>query len=268
MSRLFAAAAAFCLAAGGLRAEPADLWDMLRMNELVGVMSVEGRDYGEYVADQFFEQGGGPTWDARVTDLYDPDGMSTEVRPLFTGMFDGVDTSALEEFLSSDLGQRIVRYEIEARRTLLDPEAEAAAAEGFAALARQDPTRQDLIGDFIEVNDLVELNVASSLTFTYAFNRGLIDGGLEDMTEDDALSDAWEQEDAVREDTVRWLGAQLSVAFAPLSDEELRAYVAISGTEAGEALNAALFRAFEPTFTRIARGLGEGVARSIAGQDI
>jgi hypothetical protein len=268
MTRLIAMAAAAFLAPMDARADPGELWDIMRMDEVVEVMSAEGRDYGDYLAEQFFEQGGGPTWASRVAGLYDADGMTSEIRPHFSAMFDGVDTRALEEFFLSDLGQRIIRYEIEARQTLLDPEAEAMAAEGFAALGEEDPVREALIRDFIEVNDLVEMNVASSLTFTYAFNRGLVDGGLEDMTEAEALSDAWSQEETVREDTVRWLGAQLSVAFAPLSDEEVRAYVDLSETAAGEALNTALFLAFEPTFTRIAQGLGRGVARSIAGHDI
>jgi hypothetical protein len=268
MTRVIAIAAAACLSAGGLRAEPADLWDVLRMDELVGLMAEEGVDYGEHLADQLFEHGGGSTWDARVAGLYDPEQMTAEIRPGFTGMLEGVETEALEEFLSSELGQRIIRYELQARRTLLDSDAEAAASEAYVELREDDPARHALIGDFVEVNDLVETNVASTLTFTYAFNLGLVEGGMEDMTEADALSDAWAQEDAMREDTVRWLGAQLSLAFAPLSDEELHEYIEVSGTEAGQALNAALFQAFEPTFARIARGLGEGVARSIAGHDI
>lgn len=268
MTRVLAMAAAACVAATGARAEPAQLWDLLRLEALVGIMAEEGREYGASLAEQFFEQGGGPTWEARVAGLYDPDEMTAEIRPRFTAMFDGVETSGLEAFLASDLGRRIVRYEHEARRTLLDPEAEAAAVEHYAELAETDPQRRALIEEFIDVNDLVETNVASSLTFTYAFNLGLVDGGLADMTESDALADAWSQEGAVREDTVRWLGAQLSLAFAPLSDGEVREYVELSETEAGETLNAALFGAFEPTFTRIARGLGEGVARSIEGHDI
>lgn len=268
MIRVLGMAAAACIAATGLRAEPADLWDALRLDELVDLMAAEGRDYGDLLADQFFERGGGPTWDARVEGLYDPATMAAEIRPLFEDSFEGVDTAGLEEFLDSDLGRRIVRYELDARRTLLDPEAEAAAAEGYDDLREDDPARHALIHEFIEVNDLVETNVASSLTFTYAFNLGLVDGGIPDMTEADARSDAWAQEEDVREDTHRWLGAQLSVAFAPLSDDEVREYVELSGTEAGEALNTALFQAFEPTFMRIARGLGEGVARSMEGHDI
>lgn len=268
MVRLVSLATAACLAATGPRAGPADLWDILRIDDVVEVMSAEGRDYGEFLAEQFFEQGGGPTWDARVAGLYDADRMSAEIRPRFAEMLESVDTVALEQFMASNLGQRIIGSEIEARRTLLDPEAEAAAADSFAVLGEQDPGRVALIGDFIAVNELVEMNVASALTFTYAFNRGLLDGGMEDMTEEDALRDAWSQEETVREDTVRWLGSQLSVAFAPLTDEEVQAYIALSETEAGEVLNAALFGAFEPTFTRLARGLGEGVARSIVGHDI
>lgn len=268
MLRVIAMATAACLTAIGAHAEPVDLWEILRMDELVDIMSEEGRDYGARLAEQSFDNGGGPTWAARVAGLYDPDAMASEIRPAFTAMFDGVDTQGLEDFLSSTRGQKIVRYELEARRTLLDTEAEAAAAEAFLTLATQDPVRHGLIHDFIEANDLVEMNVASSLTFTYAFNLGLIDGGMINMSEAEALDDAWAQEEVARDDTLRWLGAQLSVAFAPLSDGELSAYVAVSKTEAGEALNAALFHAFEPTFTRIARGLGEGVARSIEGRDI
>ena len=77
------------------------------------------------------------------------------------------------------------------------------------------------------------MNVASSLTFTYAFNLGLVDGGMEDMSEEDALEDAWSQEETVREDTLRWLEAQLSVSMAPLSDEDVEAYVDISGDRGG-----------------------------------
>ena len=257
-----------CLAATGLRAGPAELWDSLRLDELVEVMAEEGRDYGDDLAEQTFERGGGPTWAARVADLYDPEEMIAEVKPLFLQSFDDVDTAELEAFFSSDLGQRIVEHEIDARQAFLDPEVEAAAAESVETIRETDRERYRLIGRFIEVNDLVETNVASSLTFSYAFNLGLVDGEMEGMTENDALADAWAQEDAIRDDTRQWLYSQLSLAFAPLTDEEVRRYVEISETEAGETLNAALFQAFEPTFTRIARGLGEAVARSIGGRDI
>jgi hypothetical protein len=267
MLRTLAIAAAACLP-GELRAGPDELWHLLRLDDLIEVMAEEGRDYGATLAADLFDQGGGPTWDARVASLYDADTMAAEIRPGFVAAFEGVDTAELERFFASDLGRRIVRYEIEARRAFLDPEVEAAAAESFDALERGDPRRYALIEEFIRVNDLVETNVASSLTFTYAFNLGLVEGGMADMSKGDALADAWSQEDEVRQDTLRWLEAQLSVSMAPLSDAEVRDYIDLSETTAGGVLNAALFQAFEPAFARIARGLGEGVARSMGGRDI
>lgn len=268
MKEVLGFVAAACFAAGDLAAGPAQLWDSLRLEELIEVMAEEGRDYGGGLAEDLFAQGGGPSWEERVAGLYDPVAMTAEVRPNFVAAFEGVETEALEAFFASELGQRIVGYELDARRALLDPELETAVADAFAALREETPNRAALIGDFIEVNDLIETNVASSLTFTYAFNLGLARGGLEGMSEQDALRDAWAQEDAVRQDTVRWLQAQLSLAYAPLNDDELGRYIAVSRTEAGQALNAALFQAFEPTFTRIARELGEGVATALEGQDI
>lgn len=271
MTRLMTLATLALVALTGptmLRAGPAEVWTGLRLDELIEVMAEEGRDYGIGLADQVFDRGSGPSWTARVEALYDAADMTGEIRPSFIGAFDAVDTAPLEQFIASDLGRRIVQHEIEARRAFLDPEVEAAASEGVGILRAGDPDRYALIGDFIAANDLLETNVAASLTFSYAFNRGLVDGQMEGMTEREALADAWAQEDEVREDTEAWLYAQLSLAFAPLTDAELRRYIEVSRTPAGAALNAALFQAFEPTFMRIAHGLGEAVARSIEGHDI
>ncbi len=204
------------LAATSAGADPADLWDDLRLDELIAIMAEEGRLYGEDLADQLFAGGGGPTWRARVAELYDPEEMKDEVRPLFLASFEGTDTAAIEAFFSANIGQRIVAHELDARRAFLDPEVEAAATEGVATLRADDPERFALIREFIEVNDLVETNVASSLTFSYAFNLGLVDGGMDGMTTSEALTEAWAQEDEIRDDTVDWLDAQLAMAFAPL----------------------------------------------------
>jgi hypothetical protein len=269
MMRTVGLAVVFALAGTtATRAGPAELWAGLRLGELIEVMAEEGRDYGTDLAEQVFDRGGGPTWTARIETLYDPGTMRNEIRPLFLDSFETVDTAPLERFVASDLGRRIVEHELDARRAFLDADVEAAATEGVAALRSGDPDRYALIGEFIAVNDLIEQNVAASLTFSYAFNRGLVDGQMEGMTEGEALADAWAQEDEARNDTEDWLYAQLSLAFAPLSDEELSRYIEMSRTEAGAALNAALFQAFEPTFSRIAQGLGEAVARSIEGHDI
>lgn len=268
MTRILAAMLMVFLSVPGAGADPARLWAMLRLDDLIEVMAEEGRSYGADLAAEAFEWGGGPAWDERVAGIYDPEEMAAEIEPLFLAAVEGVDTVEIEAFLASDLGQRIIDADLDARAAFLDEEFEAAAREKAEQLERRDPEKYALIQEFIEVNDLIENNVAASLTFSYAFNIGLIDGGAEGMSESDVLSDAWAQEEEIREDSRRWLEAQLSVSFAPLSDEELRQYIEISRTDAGVALNNAMFSAFEPSFTRIAAELGEAVASSIAGRDI
>lgn len=268
MTRILTAMAMVFLSVSGLRADPADLWQMLRLDELIEVMADEGRSYGADLAESAFEWGGGPTWDARVAGIYDPEEMIAEIKPLFLAAVAKVDTAEIEAFMASDLGQRIIDADLSARIAFLDPEVEDAASDRADRMARRDPNKYALLQEFISVNDLVENNVAASLTFSYAFNLGLIDGGAEGMSEGDVLGDTWAQEEEIRADSRRWLEAQLSVSFAPLSDAELRQYIEISRTPAGVALNNALFSAFEPSFTRIAAELGEAVASSMTGRDI
>ncbi|MEY4698536.1 MAG: hypothetical protein RIT14_2964, partial [Pseudomonadota bacterium] len=50
--------------------------------------------------------------------------------------------------------------------------------------------------------------------------------------------------------------------------EELQAYITFSETEAGQALNVALFVAFDAVFTPISKALGLAVAKQMQGQDI
>ena len=113
-----------------------------RLDELVEVMAEEGRDYGADLAEQFFEQGGGPTWGARVAGLYDPDAMAAEVGPLFLAAFDGVDTAGLEDVLRlRSRADASFGYELDARRAFLDPEVEAAATERVETLRADDTER-------------------------------------------------------------------------------------------------------------------------------
>ena len=271
MTKVYVAVAAAAMVwTGAAHADAGALWRALRLDALIAIMAEEGRDWGNDLAEQSFPGGGGPSWHSFVASLYDQGEMMAEIRPEFVRTFEEVDTDPLVAFFTSPRGRRIVANEIAARRAFLDPQVEEAAQERADDLRSEDPARFALLREFIGINDLVETNVAASLTFSYAFNLGLVDGSAFDgeMTEAEALADAWAQEDAVREDTEEWLMSQLTLAFAPLSDTDLRAYIDLSRTPAGEALNAALFTAFEPTLTDIARGLGQGVARFMSGRDI
>jgi hypothetical protein len=121
---------------------------------------------------------------------------------------------------------------------------------------------------FIAVNDLVERNVAGALGSNYQFFRGLADGGAYAMTEDQILADVWTQEQDIREDTTEWLYGFLNMAYRPLGDDDLEAYIAFSESEAGRALNAALFAGFDVLYRDISYALGLAVSRAMSGSDL
>jgi hypothetical protein len=65
------------------------------------------------------------------------------------------------------------------------------------------------------------------------------------------LSEVWGQEPELRRDTIEWLYSFQLSAYSGLSDADIEAYTAFSETEAGAALNAALFAAFDTVFNQL-----------------
>jgi len=58
------------------------------------------------------------------------------------------------------------------------------------------------------------------------------------------------------------------MAYQPLDDDAMDAYIAFSETPSGRALNAALFEGFERMYRDISFGLGLAAARSMGGSDL
>ncbi|MES2915932.1 MAG: hypothetical protein V4753_12515 [Pseudomonadota bacterium] len=248
------------------------LGEVMQLDALFDVLREEGLAYADTLEAQMFPSGGGADWRQAVSDIYDVARLRAR--------FDAAMKKALADdpgvvteiaaFFGSDLGQRIVTLEIEARRAFLVTETEEAAqvAADDAAAAR-DP-KVDLIRRMIEVADLLEMNVAGSMSGNLAFMTGVAGTGAygRDMPQDQILSDIWAQEDQVRADTSTWLYAYLGLAYAPLSEAELETYVAFWESPAGKVLNAALFSAFDAAFRPVSFDLGQAAGRAMQGRDI
>jgi hypothetical protein len=113
---------------------------------------------------------------------------------------------------------------------------------------------------FAEANDLIESNVAGALNANLAFLKAMAEAGGGGTVGGDAeamLAEVWGQEAAVRAETEAWLFPFLALAYQPLSDSDLEAYVAFSETPEG-AVDVG-FRA-RPGFdvSRLALALGGG----------
>ena len=246
------------------------LYDALGLPEVVEIMREEGFDYGGSLAETMLPGGGDPRWPAVLEQIYDTQMMNEELQGAMAEVLSGDDIDAILDFYTSDLGEKIVGLEVSARRALLEPEIEEASKEA-ATLQRLDETpRAALATEFIVANDLIESNVVGSLNSSYAFYMGLIDGGAmpAGVTAETAIEDIWAQEPEVRNDTTDWVYSFVLLAYQPLTDDELQQLIAFSRTDAGEELTDALFLAFDGLFEDISRGLGLGLARFMATQEL
>ncbi|MBC2837424.1 DUF2059 domain-containing protein [Paragemmobacter straminiformis] len=244
----------------------------MQIDQVIELLRVEGVDYGKSIEDEMFPGAGGAGWVATVGKIYDPVAMKAAFAGRLSAELGGkeAEVAGMEAFFGSDLGQRVLKLELEARRALLDDDTEAAADLAWGDLDSGDAARAGLIRKFAEVNDLVDSNVMGALNSNLAFYQGMAaTGGFAgEMPEDQMLSDVWGQEPDIRRETEAWVYPYLNLAYGPLSDAELQAYIDFSATPEGQVLNGALFAAFDAVFTPISKALGTAAALQIQGQDI
>lgn len=273
MSRLFAVialllAVAQPLTAQGSRVEP--LFRAIGLADLIQVMHEEGVGYGAELEAGLFPGRGGEAWARQVAAIYAPERMERHVGGALEARLDDAEIAAATAFFASPAGQRIIELELAARRSLLDAAVEEAARDGWMALQEGGGRRWDLLAQFVEVNDLIESNVAGAMTSNFAFFRAMVDGKAFEgpTTDNEILADIWGQEAKIREQTTDWVFSFVTLAYQPLSDEDLRAYIAFSETAEGQALNAALFESFNDLFAEISGEMGLTAAGHMAGEDI
>ena len=250
----------------------AGLTETMMMGDIIAVMREEGLTYGRTLATEMFPGKGGAQWDMVVSLIYDTDTMRKRFDAAMLDAMQGAgdDLGAIETFFGSEQGQAILKLEVEARRALLDQDVEDAAKLSWEDLRAEGGARVEKLIRFAEVNDLIESNVMGALNSNLSFYRGLSESGAfpQEMTEDQMLSDVWGQEADVRADTTDWLFPFLALAYQPLSDDGLDAYLAFSESAAGQRMNSALFAAFDEVFTQISYDLGRAAAKQMLGEDI
>lgn len=252
-----------------VRAEPVDdLIEALHLPEMIGIMREEGLSYGEELGQDMFASGASTRWTEALDEVYDTARMEDAVRQGFADAIEGTDLDPLLTFFEGETGQRIVSLELEARRALIDDDVEQAARDSFRAAQAEEAPRLDQLERFIAVNDLLEANVAGALNASFQFYSGLVDGGAMQLSEGDIISDVWAQEEETRFDTEEWLNGFLLMAYDPLNDETLDAYIDLSASDEGRALNRALFAAFNSMYDDVSYALGLLAAQQMQGRDL
>ncbi|MDE9449083.1 hypothetical protein J3R80_01195 [Aliiroseovarius sp. Z3] len=246
------------------------LWSLLRLNDLLEIMHEEGANMALEADVDLLGHPGGEPWRKRVHAIYDFGRLKSDAEVAMEAALDAGHLDALCDFYESDDIQSVVDLEITARRAFLDADVEERARSAWSSGRALTP-HEDAILRFVEVNDLVERNVMGALNSNYAFLRAMTDAHpvpAEKLTEQEILFEVWSQEVEIRRDTSEWLYAFLSTAYGPVSQQVLDDYVAFSETEAGHALNHAMFEALDQIYIRLSADLGRAVGEFGAQQDL
>lgn len=246
------------------------LFELLKLPDVIEVMREEGIGYGETIGEDLFAGPASADWIAQVDRIYNYDVMEALVREDFEASLGDTDLAPIIAFFETEQGQQFVNLEVSARRAMLDDAVEDASKEAAADAAADEDPRLLLVGEFVEINNLIETNVAGSLNSNLAFYMGLLDGGAFDgaLSEDQILVDVWSQEAEIRENTSEWIYSFLYLAYQPVEDVDLQAYITFSETEAGGALNRAMFESFDRLFEGISRSLGRAAANEMTSQEL
>jgi len=217
MLSIRALTASLCLALAPLSLAASDATDKLLsalgMEQMIALMQEEGKSYAVELGEEMLPNGYTESWGKVVERIYNTEAMQIAVKRGFARGLDGVDITPLEEHAKDD---------------------------AFI-----------LVDDFVKAGDLLEANVVGALNSNIQFYHGLVDGGAFELSEDQILSDVWGQEKETRMETRDWLYGFLIMAYAPLEPGVLEAYTELSRTEAGAALNAALFDGFDSMYNDI-----------------
>lgn len=247
------------------------LWELLQLSELMPVLREESLREARRMEAEGLIEGAGPPWSETVARIHEPARMRAlfldGVRPALQRAEPGLLARAMA-FHASPLGQRVLRLETSARLAMLDEDLDA-DARATAFLTRDTP-RGRQIADLIRAADLIGPNVAGGMNAVIGFSRGFAEGGGYAMPPDprEIVADAWAQRDQIEAETTEWLHAFLTLAYGPLSDDELRAYTEFAASAEGRLLSRLLFSGFDALFGQTAFDMGLAAALRVEGQQL
>ncbi|KIN72444.1 DUF2059 domain-containing protein [Sulfitobacter guttiformis] len=244
------------------------LMDVLKINELSAILHEEGLEFGATLNREWLEEKGGPAWSGQVVRIYDTLRISEGIRAGLEPAFEGDELEQAISFFASDLGSKIVSLENSARAAMGDPLIEEEARARFAQVQEGDDPKLAQIERMIEAGDLLNRNVTSTLNANYQFLRALVDGDVYVMSDEEILSDVQAEREAITADTLNWLGGFMTLAYSPLSVDELTTYADFASSPAGKALNSGFFAGFDPLYEDISYALGRAMAFNMAAEEL
>lgn len=249
------------------------LWAALRLDDLLPILQSEALVQADDMAAILFERGSDAGWVDRVAEIHDPQRLAELLREGMTTALAEQPTEAISAgvaFYETDLGRQIARLDLQGRQAMLDSDAEAAAIAAYRDAERIGGQRVDQLQELLDQTDLIEQNVASGLNAALAFAYGFADaGGYQvPMSEAEILAETWAQEGEIRSQTQEWIMAYLYLAYAPLTEDELGAFVRFATSDAGRALWSTQMSGFDHVYRTTSYDMGQAAALHISGRQL
>lgn len=242
----------------------------MQFKQVIETILQESRVYGATLDKQMLQGRGGEKWQNLLGEIYDEDRIWNAFISKLETELSGQDTAAMLEFWKTDLGQRIVVLENSGRIAFADDDIEQDSRARFREMVQNNHPRVAMLREFVAAGDFFEVNLSNAMDANYAFMSGMVQSGVFDreITEEEILRNTWENEAEIRKDIREWIYAFLALAFQPLTDAELQAYIDFSNTKAGRVLNNAQFVAYNYVFKTISKALGVSVGEFLRSSDL
>lgn len=251
---------------------PADaVFDALRIGDVAMLLHDEAVASADDLGAGLVPERERDAWLRMVSRINAPETLERMLREQFGAALDTDAVGEIHAFLDSPLGARIVGLELSAREVLNSPGVEEAAVERFEDARAAGTPRAAQVATFIEVNDLIDQNVVGALNANAAFLEGMQDaaGNASGLVPQGGIrEEVMRQAPEIREATEDWVTAFVSLAYDPLPDEDFASYIAFSESAPGQALNVALFAAFDVVFETTSRQTGAALAGLMTSEEL
>lgn len=244
------------------------LFDVLGMDAYVNIIRSEGLEDADGLSMDMLGRPASGAFLQQIDRIYDQTRIRESTYASMQSVLSEDEIEAALIFFDSDVGQRIVTLEVAARQAISDEDIEETARLAWFAAQEDQPWIVARINEIKVETDLIERNVSGALNSNLRFYQGLSDGGGLNLAEPDMLAQVWGQAEEIRADTTAWLGAYLLLAYQPLSESDIADYIAFWRTETGQALNNAMFAAFDQLYDDISYATGRVVSLNMSAQDL
>lgn len=240
----------------------------MQIDDVTRTLREEGISDGRDLDEGFLDGQGGAFWDDQIGSIYAPGRISGVLRQAFADNMSDTQIRVTTQFYSSETGQKILALENSARLAMADPDILEQAIEAAKLLEDSGAAIWPQIEEYVKLNDLIDLNVTSTLNASVRFYEGMVKGGISHLSEGEILETVWRDREDTLQSTQDWVYAFLAMAYKPLSVSEMNTYLEYSRSDAGQALNRALFAGFDTAYRQISFDLGQAIAQFLYSSEL